>query len=85
MMWTVRVLWSVGVSMVHAMQDRIGSRRKVRTTLPNPGKEVEEFFPEFAHHKHLMSGIAVKEEALAKQGEIPMQKKEDNDNHSGNS
>jgi hypothetical protein len=64
------------------MKDSIGSWRKVAAALPNPGKEVEELFPVLTHHKHLMSSIAVKEETLAKQGEIPVEQEEDNDNHS---
>lgn len=66
---------------MHAMQNSIGSRREVGATLPNPGEEVEELFPVLVHYEHLMGGIAVKEETLAKQGEIPMKQKEDNNNH----
>jgi len=41
--------------------------------LPDPGKDVKEFFPRFIHHKHLVSSIAMQKKALAKQGKIPMQ------------
>jgi hypothetical protein len=40
--------------------------------LPHPSEEIEEFFPKLAHHKHLVSGVTMKEEALAKQVEIPV-------------
>jgi hypothetical protein len=52
--------------------------------LPNPGEEIEEFFPKLTHHKHLMSSVTMKKEALAKQGEIPVKQEEDDNNHSGN-
>jgi hypothetical protein len=68
---------------MHSVKNRIGSGRQIRTTLPHPGEEVKEFFPVFAHDKHLMGGIAVKKETLAKQGEIPVKQEEDDDNHSG--
>ena len=73
MVWAMRIFWCVTIGMMHSMQDRIGSRRKVRTTLPHPGEKVEEPFPEFSHDKHLMCCVSVQEEALAKQGKIPVQ------------
>ena len=69
--------------MVHSVKNCISSWRKVGATLPHPGEEIEEFFPKLAHHKHLVSSISMKKETLAKQGEIPVQKEEDNNNHSG--
>jgi hypothetical protein len=84
MMGAVRVLGRIGVSMVHSVQNGIRSGREVRTTLPNPSKEIEKLFPVFAHDKHLVSSIPMKEETLAKQGEIPVKQEEDYDNHSGN-
>ncbi len=64
--------------MVHAMQNGIGTRREVRTSLPQPGEKVEKLFPIAVHDKHLVRRIAVKKETLAKQGEIPMKKEENN-------
>lgn len=81
-MRAVGIFWGVGVGVMHSVKNRISSRREVGAALPNPGEEIEELFPVFAHHKHLMGGIAVKEETLAKQGEIPVKQEEDNDNHS---
>jgi hypothetical protein len=49
--------------------------------LANPCKYVKEALPEFVHGKHLMGSISVKEETLAKQGEIPVKKEKDNQNH----
>ena len=49
--------------------------------MPNPSEKVKELFPILVHHEHLMGCIAVKEETLAEQGEIPMKKEEDNNNH----
>ncbi|GAA0881310.1 hypothetical protein GCM10009119_42800 [Algoriphagus jejuensis] len=51
--------------------------------MPHPGEEVKELFPILAHHKHLMGGISVEKETLAKQGEIPVKQKEDNYYHLG--
>jgi hypothetical protein len=48
------------------MQNGIGSRREVRTSLPKPGKEIEESLPVLVHHKHLVRCVAVKKKALAK-------------------
>ena len=56
------------------MQDGIGSRREVGTPLPQPSEKVEKLFPIAVHDKHLVRRIAVKKKALAKQGEVPMQK-----------
>jgi len=55
------------------MQNCISPRRKVGATLPDPGEEVEEFFPIFVHDEHLMGSIPMEKETLAKQGEIPME------------
>ncbi len=82
MVWAVRVLRGIRVGVMHSMKNGVGPWRQVRAALPNPGEEIEELFPVFAHHKHLMGGIAVKKETLAKQGEIPVKQEEDNDNHS---
>jgi hypothetical protein len=49
--------------------------------LPDPSKKVEELFPILAHYEHLMGSIPMEKETLAKQGEIPVQQKEDNYNH----
>ncbi|EPR71427.1 hypothetical protein ADICYQ_0505 [Cyclobacterium qasimii M12-11B] len=43
-----------------------------------PSENVKEFFPIFVHYEHLVGGIPVKEKTLAKQGEIPVQEKENN-------
>ena len=80
-MRAVWILWCIRIGMVHSVQNRISSWRQVRTTLPDPSKKVKETLPVFAHHKHLVGGVSVKEETLAKQGEIPVQQEEDNYNH----
>lgn len=80
-MWTVWVLGSVRIGMMHSVKNGVGSGRKIGAALPHPGKEIKELFPVFAHHEHLMCCVAMKEETLAKQGEIPVKQEEDNDNH----
>jgi hypothetical protein len=50
--------------------------------LPHPCEKVEEFFPILIHVEHLMCSVSVQKEALAKQGEIPMQQEENYDYHS---
>ena len=65
MMRTVGILRSIRVGMVHAVQNRIGSRREVRTPLPDPREKVKKLFPVFVHHKHLVSCVAVQKKALA--------------------
>jgi hypothetical protein len=69
--------------MVHAVQNGIGSRGEVRTSLPQPSEKVEKLFPIAVHDKHLVRRIAVKKEALAEQREVPMQKEEDDKDHLG--
>jgi hypothetical protein len=81
MVWAVWVFWRIRIGMMHSVQNCVRSWREIRTALPNPGEEVEEFFPKFIHHKHLVSSVSMQEETLTKQGEIPMKKEEDNDNH----
>jgi hypothetical protein len=66
---------------MHAVQNGVCPRGEVGTPLPDPSEKVEKLFPVFVHHKHLMRCIAVKKKTLAKEREIPMQKKEDNYNH----
>ncbi len=83
-MWTMRILWCVGVGVMHPVKNRIRSRREIGAALPHPGEKIEELFPILAHHKHLMGGVSVEEETLAKQGEIPVKQEEDKDDHSGN-
>jgi hypothetical protein len=61
--------------MVHSVKNSIFPGGQIRTSLTYPGKNVKEFFPEPVHHKHLMGGIPVKKETLAKEREIPMKKK----------
>lgn len=82
-MWTVRVFWGIRVGVVHPVKDRIGPGREVRATLPKPSEKVKELFPKLVHHEHLMGSIAMEKETLAKQGEIPVEEKEDNNNHAG--
>lgn len=64
------------------MKNRIGSRGKIGASLPHPGEQVEEPFPEFIHDKHLVCCITMQKEALAKERKIPMQKEEYDDDHS---
>ena len=78
MVWAMRILWSIRIGMVHAVQDGVSSRGEVRTPLPDPREKVKKLFPVLVHHKHLVRCIAVKKKALAKQGEVPMQKEENN-------
>ena len=77
-MWVFR---SVRIGMMHSVKDCVGSWRKVRAPLPHPREEEKELFPILAHHKHLVGGVSVQEEALAKQREIPVEKEEYNYNH----
>jgi hypothetical protein len=49
--------------------------------LPDPSKKVEKLLPILVHHKHLVCCIAVKKKALAEEREIPMQKKEEDNDH----
>jgi hypothetical protein len=67
--------------MVHSVEYRVGSGRKVGTTLPYPSKDVEEALPKLVHFEHLVSCVSVKEETLAEEREIPVKEKENNDNH----
>jgi hypothetical protein len=59
MVWAMWVLRCIRIGMMHSVQNCIGPWREIRTSLPNPGEEVKEFFPILAHHKHLMSRIPV--------------------------
>ncbi|SFB11251.1 hypothetical protein SAMN04489723_104259 [Algoriphagus aquimarinus] len=81
-MRAVWIFWCVAVGVMHSVKNSICSRREIGATLPHPCKEIEKLFPVFVHIEHLMGSISVKEEALAKQGEIPMQQEQDNDYHS---
>ena len=81
MVWAMRILWGIRIGMVHAVQDGVCSRGEVGTPLPDPSKKVEKLFPVFVHHKHLVGCIAVKKKALAEEREIPMQEKEENNDH----
>lgn len=78
MVWTVRIFWSITISMVHPVQYSIGPWRQIGTALAKPGEEIKEFFPIFIHGEHLMGSISVEKETLAKQREIPMKEEEDN-------
>jgi hypothetical protein len=62
--------------MVHPVKNGIRSGGQIGTSLTDPGKDIKELFPKFAHFKHLVCSITVEKEALAKQGEIPVKKKE---------
>jgi hypothetical protein len=62
----MRILGRIRIGVVHAVQNGVGSRREVRTSLPKPGKEIKESFPVLVHHKHLVRCVAVKKKALAK-------------------
>jgi hypothetical protein len=62
--------------MVHAVKYCVSSWRQIRTALADPGKDVEEPFPEFIHIEHLVSCISVEKEALTKQREVPMQQED---------
>ena len=72
MVGAVGVFRRVAIGMVHPMKDGIGPGRQIRASLANPGEDIKEPFPEFTHFEHLMGGVAVQKEALAKQREIPM-------------
>ncbi len=83
-MWTVWIFWSVRVCMMHSMKYCISSWGEVGATLPNPSEKIKKLFPILVHDEHLMRCVAVEKEALAKQGEIPMEQKDDDDDHRGN-
>ena len=77
----MRILWSIRIGMVHAVQNGVSSRGEVGTPLPDPSEKIEKLFPVLVHHEHLVGCIAVKKKALAEEREIPMQEKEDNYDH----
>lgn len=78
----MRVKFCIGVRMVNAVHNAIGSRAKVWRTLRKPGKEKEETLPAFIHVKCLVSGVSVLKKGLGKKGQVPVQyKKKDNKNH----
>ena len=81
MVWAMRILWSIRIGMVHAVQDGVSSRGEVRTSLPQPSEKVEKLFPVLVHHKHLVRCVAMKKKALAEKREIPMQEKEEDNYH----
>jgi hypothetical protein len=45
--------------------------------LGNVSHQVKEPFPELVHGEHFVGRVAVEEEGLAKQGEIPVGEEED--------
>jgi hypothetical protein len=53
--------------MVHPVEDGVCPGRKVGATLCDPGENVKELFPEFAHDKHLVRCVPVQEKTLAEQ------------------
>jgi hypothetical protein len=67
--------------MMHPVENGISPWREIRTPLAYPSKHIKEPFPELGHGKHLVGCIAVEEETLAKQREIPVKKEKDNQNH----
>ncbi len=77
----MRILWSIRIGMVHAVQNGVSSWGEVGTPLPDPSEKIEKLFPVLVHHEHLVGCIAVKKKALAEEREIPMQEKEDNYDH----
>lgn len=75
-MW---IFFRVTVGMVHTVKDRVGPGIEIRRTLCDPRKNVKKTFPAFAHGKHFMRSITVKEKGLAKKRKVPVeyQKQED--------
>ena len=68
----MRVFFCVAVRMMHPVHDRIRPRIQERRTLCDEREEVEEFFPERIHRKHLVRCITVKEKGLCKKRQEPM-------------
>jgi hypothetical protein len=75
------VFFGVGIGVVQPVQDPVHIRAKERRALAYPRDHIEEPFPELAHGKHLVRGVAVQEERLGKQGQVPMGNKENGDGH----
>lgn len=77
----MRIVFRIGKSMVHAVQDAVGTRAHVRRTLHNKRKPIKDFFPAAAHGKSAMSGIAVHKKRLGKKGQVPVCNKENEYGH----
>ncbi|SEF64164.1 hypothetical protein SAMN03080598_00848 [Algoriphagus boritolerans DSM 17298 = JCM 18970] len=65
-MWTVWVLRSIRVGVVHPVKDRIGPGGEVRAILPKSSEKVEELFPVLVQDEHLLGSVAMEKETLAK-------------------
>ena len=75
------IFFRIGVSMVHAVHDGIGTWCKVGTPLRYIGQEVKKPLPQFVHGEHFMRGIPMMEKGLEKQGKKPMNGKKDKNRH----
>ena len=77
----VRVLRRVAVGVVHAVHDRVRPRVQVARAVDEPGEEVEEALPPLAHRELAVRAVAVVEEALEEDRELPVQDEEQEDGH----
>lgn len=77
----MRVFFRIAVSMMHSVQNGITTRAEERGSLRDVCQKKEEPFPKTGHGKHLVRGITMQKEALAKQRQIPMQNEEDEDRY----
>src|ERR1700690_2909793 len=66
---------------MHPVHDRVRARVQVTRPLDRPGEHVEEPLPPLAHLELTVRAIAVQEEALEHDRELPMDREEDEDRH----
>jgi hypothetical protein len=66
---------------MHPVQNRISPWAQKGRTLGYIGESKKEFLPEFTHHKHAMSSVAMKKKCLRKQRQIPVKDEEEDNNH----
>src|SRR5690606_29558794 len=76
----MRILLSIAVGMVHAMQDGVRARMQEARPLSHVCQEVKETLPSTAHLEHAMSTVSVQKKCLAKHAQRPMPNEECDDN-----
>jgi hypothetical protein len=76
----MRIEFSIGIGMVNAVHDAVSARAQVGRTLRDVGEHKENALPGFAHRKRTVSGVAMQEKGLCKQGQIPVRNEEKDDN-----
>ena len=68
----VRIVFRIAVRVVHPVQNGISTGTQIRGTLGNPGQAKEKLFPKWIHREHLVRGVPMQEEGLAKQRQVPV-------------